>query len=422
MLKRTLIPLCAALAVAVLPSAASYERQLKDSDLKKFAEKLAGFMEAKQEGKEIAKAEEEVSKEIAKLQKKLKGADPLALAEDLGQGLWMSANYPKARVKKGKVEEVEYESGFFGDDGLTYAIWVPKSYNPRDTAYPLVLTIPDAGVTPHAHITEKWTDAELRENAIIAAPSMPEDGSLWSVAGEPGAPGGVAYVLTTLKAVSESYGIDFNRVYLAGRGAGVPAAVEIGGFFPDRFAGVIGRSGDAGEVNPANMRNLPTFFAGAGAQATAYQESVKEAGYDNCTIQTDGKESDIWNWMIEHPRNSLPDEVTLVPGAPFPITSYWIGVPPSAGAEARLDARIDRENNTIHIDATGITNVFLYLNDELVNLDEPVKVICNGAEHIEAIPRSLKTTLQFMFEAKSDPGRVFVATNAYDVPANSTGG
>ena len=404
-----------ALATPLLASPLQ-ERQLKDSDLKKLAEKLGDFMEAKKEKKGIAKTEVELGEVLEKLTKKLKGGDPLALPSDMGRALWLSQRYDKARTKKGKLVDETFEDTFIGGE-LTFAVWTPKSYNPKSQAYPLIITIPedDPDLSPSDHIGQKWTDATIRENAILVAPTMPDDVSTWGQAGSPGEAGGLAHVLTTLRTVLGKYAVDPDRIYLSGRGAGVAAALSIASYFPDRFAGVIGRSGDPGLVAPHNMGNLPTYFAAAGGGATSYQTSVKEAGFDNCTLDPEGDEASVWSWIEEHPRAANPTEVTLVPGSPFPVRAYWVRVPPSTETDSRLDARIDRATNTIHVDATGIANMTLYLNDDLVDLSQPVTVICNGQSTTETIPRNLKLTLQLMFDAVSDPGRVFVAAPSYSV-------
>ncbi|MFT5051469.1 MAG: hypothetical protein ACI8QZ_002887 [Chlamydiales bacterium] len=419
--KLTLIALLA--LTAPLLAGDSQERKLKDNDLKKFAARLSDYIEAKQGNKGLVKAEEAIGAELEKLKKKLKGADPLSSSTDLGQALWLSHEYAKARTKKGKVTDETFDSSFIGDDGLSYAIWTPKGYSPKSTAYPLIITIPenDPEISPSQHIMRNWMESEVRDNAIIVAPTMPEAADAWETSGSPGDAGGVAFVLTTLKAVKERYAIDPNRVYISGRGAGTGAALKIASYFPHLFAGMIGRAGDASEVAFENMGNLPTYFTGAGSRATAYLEQVKGAGYDNCTIEMEGKELDIWAWIQEHPRIASPDKVILVPGAPFPVRGYWLSVRQSTETAARLEARVDRETNTIHIDAEGISDVSLYLNDTLVNLDEPVTVICNGAETVETIPRSLKLTLNLIFNAVSDSGQVFVAVQAYSIPETTKG-
>jgi len=411
--------ICAVLLLPVLASflAPSQERRLKDGDLKSLATALGEYSEAQAAKKDVIEAEAEVKEAMDKLQKKLKGGDPLAFPADIGKALWLSKKYDKARVKKGKVESLEFDAPFIGEKGLEYVLWAPSKYSARKNSYPLIISISDEGRDPKQHITEDWIAPEIRDNVIVASPVMPADTSSWGLSGSGGNAGGVAHVLITLKAVTESYAVDFDRIYLAGYGAGVEAAVAIAGQFPDRFAGVIGRSGDAGETSAVNFRNLPTFFAGGGSQATAFQASTKELAYNNTTVEPAADEAAIWAWMESNPRASHPMEVTLVPGSPIPTRAYWLQVPPlDASAKARVDARIERESNTIFIDTSGVEDVQVYLNDILVDLNSPVKVIMNGAEHKDLIPRSFKTTLDLIDRVRSDPSKVYVATKNYHAP------
>jgi hypothetical protein len=46
-----------------------------------------------------------------------------------------------------------------------------------------------------------------------------------------------------------------------------------------------------------------------------------------------------------------------------------------------------------------------------------VKVICNGSEHTDVIPRNLGVTLDLIAGARCDPGRLYTATKEYDLPA-----
>lgn len=406
------------LAISLLASSAwSQDRQMKDGDLKDLGKKLAEFIEAKASNKDVWEAETEVKDAIDKVTKKLKGRDALSSPADLGYALWLAKDYAKARVTKGKVTTIEHEV-FGKEDAFEYALWAPSKYSARDQAYPLMICIPEAGMDPKTYLTEHLLDQDIRAGAILVAVPMPEDPALWTESGAPGNPGGLGYVLTTLRHVSDSYAIDFDRVYLCGRGDGVAIATKIAGRFPDRFAGVIGRAGDVGEGSPANFRNLPTYFAGAGAQASAFEAKVKELGFDNCTIDPDGKEEDVWVWIQDHARIANPVEVTLVPGDPFPTRAYWLQVPQAEyGGSASVDAKADRETNTIVIEANGIADVAVYFNDAIVDLDKPVTVICNGAEHVDEIPRSLKVTLDLIFQARSDPGKLYVATKSYHLPA-----
>ena len=87
-------------------------------------------------------------------------------------------------------------------------------------------------------------------SCVAACPEMPANGADWL-----GTPG-VATALILFRTIYEEWAIDFDQVYLAGRGAGVEAALSIAGKFPERFAGVIGRAGDAGPTPAPLARQI----------------------------------------------------------------------------------------------------------------------------------------------------------------------
>jgi pimeloyl-ACP methyl ester carboxylesterase len=283
--------------------------------------------------------------------------------------------------------------------------------------YPLILCVTDVGEKPTDHLTERWTDSDIRDNAILVAVPPPSDAESLlegiNQAKETGI-GNVAYLWS--RAI-RNYAIDFDRVYLAGHGRGVELALTYGANFPDRFAGVIGRSGDASEVVAENLRNLPTYFAGAGAKATELADKLKSLGYDNATIQPEGKETDVWSWIQSHPRVSNPTDVVLYVGSPAPNRAYWIEVSPSDGQGTPfLKAKADRATNTITVEGEGISKFNVYFNDILLDLDKPITVIANGTSNERTVPRSLKRTMDLILNSRSDPGKFYVASMEFDLP------
>lgn len=417
--KNLILPSLALLApltwLAPVPTRA--EDGLKASDHKDLGKDLSDYVEAWRKNKGLDTARAAVAARLDKIRKKLKDRDPLALTTDIGKAMWEALDYSAARgVRKGRVSDVKYENKEIELE-VTFAIWAPAKYDPK-RAYPVIFCIAEKGEKPTDHLTEKWVAQAIRENAILAVVPMPEDVSQWSEVGSSGNWGGAANLFTVLREVTRTYSTDFDRIYLAGRGEGVAAVVAIASRNPDRFAGVIGRSGDPAEIPTENFRSLPTIFSGAGAGATAFAEKCAKAGYDNCILKPEGSEDDIWAWIQDHPRISNPPEVVLVPSTPLHYKAYWLQVPPWDGqGTASVKATIDRASNTITIDGEGFTGVVLYFNDILVDLDKPVKVVCNGSDHLDVIPRSLATTLDLFVSSRSDPGKLYTATRNYDLPA-----
>jgi hypothetical protein len=271
-------------------------------------------------------------------------------------------------------------------------------------------------------LQEFWTDADTRDAMILASVTMPEDSGAWTQlfvddgSGQR-SPGGLFYLMTVFGELRKEFSIDADRVYLAGRGAGVPSVMHLGGMFPHLFAGVIGQAGDAGEPIWQNFQNLPVFLQGGGAQATAFEEKTREAGYEGVTVKADAEAAEILTWMQEHPRNSNPVQVTLVPGSPIPNSAYWIEVPPMDVEEGTyVKGEIDRATNTVRIEGNGVRDVVLYFNDLLVDMGQPLKVVLNGEEQQLLVPRSLDDFLGLFERGTNDPGRVYVARRGFSLP------
>lgn len=406
------VALFSALSLASLSVMPPQDQLLKDSELKKLAKSLSEYIEARVDEKGVSDATSDVAESMEKLERKLAKTaaqgNILASPADLGRAIWLSYDYGRNRPKRGKVAEREFVGSVFTKDNpLIYAVWAPSKYSASAGPYPLIICIPDEGIRPADHLRDHWTEGSLQDGAILASPLMPEDVEAW------GGREGIGRVIVLMRAIYEEYGVDFNRIYLAGHGLGVATALGIAEKFPDRFAGVIGRSGDAGEVSPNNFRNLSTYFSGGGGQVTKFEEGVRRMGYSNCTVQPGGVTADVWNWIGTVKRNSYPSQVTLIPGSPFPKRAYWLEVPPSEGGSSRIHAQVDRGTNTITVEGSGVTEFTLHFNDMLLDMNKPIVVVANGQKHEDLIPRSRAVVLASLFSGACDPGRVFVNAKSY---------
>jgi hypothetical protein len=350
---------------------------------------------------------------------KLAGGDPLRRPAELARALWLAHGYAASKDAKdpkdkaGKVETAVFNGGSFTGAGMAYAYRLPRDYDPT-RMYPLILAIPGEDEQPADHIRANWTLKEIQERVILVCPAMPAQRETWERVMVKGRPGGLCHVLTALRLAAERFALDFDRVYVAGRSLGVRAALAAGNYGPQRFAGIIGRAGDAGELAPDNFVALPTFFAGGGPNARAFGEAAKAAGHDNSTFQVDGSEQDVWLWMLDHPRTTYPERIALVPGDPFPTRVSWLLVSPSA-PQCRARAALERASNTIRLDTEGMAHATLLLNDAMLDLARPVRVICNGNEQSLAVARQLSSLLDGIYDGTSDPAAVYVARVELDL-------
>ncbi len=383
-------------------------RNFTDADLVPLGGHLAEYFEARASASGVEEAQSRLTTTLSQLARKGRVGHPLRACADLGRAFWLSRGYDRVKVRKGKVTVED-----FGGD-LKFAYRLPKDYDPAGRVYPLLLTIPDEGEPPARHLRDWWKQREILEEAVLVCPAMPSDLGEWDQLMVDGRRGGLGHVLNAYRLATERFAVDPDRVYAVGTGKGVPAALAAGNYGPQRFAGVIGRAGDAGEMGVDNYGNLPTYFAGAGARARAFQEAAAAAGIEHCTLDPTAGEPEIWNWILSHPRETHPTTITVVPGKLFfPTRTYWLRVAPSA-AVCRGVATVDREENSIRLESTGVSKLTLFLNDALVDLDEPVEILIGDERHEVRVPRYLPTTLDLLDDRTSDAGCVYVAEVVID--------
>jgi hypothetical protein len=325
------------LVLTLAPAAASgaQARQHDDRALAPLAEAIAAWSSARAEDAGVEAAEARVAQSLDALAGDEPGADVLRRAGDLARAAWLARGYAAADVRPGKVTTAALERGSFAGAPLEYAYRLPKDYDTKRTAYPLILALPDADEPPAQHLRTHWIHGDLLERAILVAPELPADPAEWERVSVRGRPGGLTRVLTTLAHALATFAADPDRVYVVGRGRSVPTALAAGNHAPQRFAGVVGRAGDAGELGPQNFTNVPTLFTGGGERAIAFGEGLRARGIENSSIDANDDEAAVWRWMQAHARAPAPAALELKTGEPFPTRVHWLRVAPRRRARAR---------------------------------------------------------------------------------------
>jgi hypothetical protein len=262
---------------------------------------------------------------------------------------------------------------------------------------------------------EDWVEGAIRDNFLIASPIMPGNGGEWL-----DNQGGVKAVMLTLKQVRDNYAVDFDRIFIGGRGRGVETAHAIAARFPDQFAGVFGWAGDSHPaVEVLNFRNIPCYFAGGGTNVSKFLEDANAAGIETVTVQQDGKAHDIGVWAAAQRRNPYPAQVNIVQKDQSPTNGYWVGIDKIDADVVTLEAKVDRATNTITLEGVGVDNATLFLNDALVDLSKAVTVIANGAETKFTETRKMSQSLDLVMQGRNDGGRYFVVTRVVPIPARA---
>ncbi|MFT5285487.1 MAG: hypothetical protein ACI8TQ_001652 [Planctomycetota bacterium] len=394
------------LTVAATPAP---DTQLKARDHEKLGGLIGKYFEAKgPKGKGAAKALDKVRDEIAKIEKKAK-APFLSMTDDMEEIFYFAREYKDAGTK-GRVTTVKADNYYSELGQLEYVLRTPKSYRASKGPYPLLLCLTDTDEDPEAHLTSNWIDGELLASTIVVVCKMPDDKDIWNML-----KGGVGNAMQIFGHVMKKFAVDGDQVFLAGRGLSVDTAMTTANLYPHTFAGVIGRAGDMGEHLPTNFRNLPTYFAGGGANSTAFSEAAQADKIENCTLKADGTEADIWTWMQGLKRNPHPLDVSIAPTNDMGRSAYWValeGFDPTLNPTVR--ATIDRDTNSITVVSSGVTTVMLSFNDLLVDLDKQIVVTANGVKHEITLPRRLDVALNWAYES-GDRKRAYVNRYQFDM-------
>ena len=394
--------------------AAQGESKRDDAALEPLAEALAAYRKARETADGIDPARAAVVSQLARLSQ---GDHPLKLWTDLGRAAWLAGEYPDERRQRGKVLVDRFKGGSFAGGGLEYAYRLPDGYEARSKGHALVIAIPDYDEKPAEHLRTHWTDSAVREGAIVLTPEMPAIREQWTQVMVAGRPGGLSHVLTAVRVATERFAVDFDRIYIVGRGKGVPAAVAAGNYGPHLFAGVVSFAGDVDElaiVGAENFSNLPTLFVSGGGNAKAFHARTVELDSDLCTLLPVGDAGDIWKWMQSRTRRALPTTVTVKPGDPFPTRAYWMRVAATA-PEVQVTATLDSANNSVNFQVIGASRATLYLNDGLLDLDKPIRVVIGESTRELRAQRHMPTLLDLWIEGTSDPACFYTAELLVDL-------
>jgi predicted esterase len=224
--------------------------------------------------------------------------------------------------------------------------------------------------------------------------------------------------------------INTNRVYLTGYSAGGDGTYQLAPRMADQLAAAAMMAGHPNDASPLGLRNLP-FALHMGAEDAAYDRNIIAAewgqkldelqqndpdGYihdvqihENMGHWMQRKDTVAIEWMAQFDRNPYPEEVVWKQSSVTHDRFYWLGVPEN---EAIKDALViaSYEGQTITIEkAESVSNLHIYLNDEMVDLDKKVTVKYNGEVIYSDIPNRTIAQIWKSLTERNDPNQVFFA-------------
>ena len=315
--------------------------------------------------------------------------------------------------------ELEMENGYVRYADLTMPFADEEYGEVPQEGHSLYISLHGGGATTQQVNDEQWQN-QLRLYApaegIYVAPRAPwNDWNMWF---RPGMDELLERLVQWYVAVKE---VNPNRVYLMGYSADGDGVWRLAPRMADRWAAASMMAGHPGEAQQVNLINLP-FMIWMGEDDAAYHrnaeaqkkgwvmdslEQAEPLTYVHETHIVPGKgqwmdqvDTVAVEWMANFERDPLPMHIVWRQENVVRSDFYWLEVDRS---KASPGMRVDvlRNGNEVEILRCDYPKLRIYLNDEMMDLDQNVKVVYRGRILFDG---RLKRTLGTMARTLSERG------------------
>lgn len=307
-------------------------------------------------------------------------------------------------IKAQLQEEVDKDEIKFGDK--TMRLLVKQFGQAPTTGAALYISMHGGGNAP-AHINDQQWQNQIKlyepEEGFYVAPRAPTN--TWNMWHE-------AHMDDLIDRLILAYvvckNVDPNRVYLMGYSAGGDGVFQLAPRMSDRFAAVSMMAGHPNETKADGLRNVP-FALFMGGDDDAYNRNklaeqwreelarlAKEdvGGYEhfvqiypNMGHWMKSKDREVLPWFKKFTRQAWPKKIVWLQDDRTHSRLYWLGVDKSLAKErTKIVAEVVGQEIRV---VSEVSPIKLYLNDLLLDLNQPVKVKLNDQQVFEGIvPRT----------------------------------
>ncbi len=232
--------------------------------------------------------------------------------------------------------------------------------------------------------------------------------------------------------------VDPNRVYIMGYSAGGDGVYQLGPRMADHWAAASMMAGHPNDAKWDNLRNIG-FAVQSGALDAAYDrnkiakrwidkldELQKEdpQGYVHFGKIFEGKghwmdreDAKVLPWMAALKRNPVPEKVIWRQSPRTHDNFYWLAIPEKVTPVGGSFVVAERSGQTVEIKAAEkITELAIRFNEDMVDLEKPVKVVYKGQTLFEGLAKRTITTLIKTLEKRGDPKLMFEAEVIVKLP------
>ncbi len=291
--------------------------------------------------------------------------------------------------------------------------------------YPLYISLHGGGGAPAAENDQQWENQKRLYgivNGVYFVPRSPTNTwDMWHQAYMDD------FLLQVVTFSIARLHVDPLRIYILGYSAGGDGVYNLASRLSDRFTAAAMMAGHPGDAEIENLRNLP-FAIYMGADDTAYNRSAlavewlksfqrlngeDQGGFEyNINIYAgkghwmDGLDGEAIGWLANYRRVSEPNRVIWIQDDVLHTRKYNLEVSnPKQGY--RVEQRIDTNSNTVYIDSAHYSEVTVWLNDYILNLDNPVTIIFNGREAFKGKVTREERNIIYSIDKRYDPEHIF---------------
>ena len=231
--------------------------------------------------------------------------------------------------------------------------------------------------------------------------------------------------------------VNWNRVYIMGYSAGGDGVYQLAPRMSDHLAAAAMMAGHPNETSPIGLRNVP-FALQVGGQDAAYKRNEIGAAWGRQLkeLQTadpggythmvkiypqmghwmNRQDAIAIPWMAKHTRNPTPQRIVWKQDDVTHAQFYWLGVE-DQHQKARSEVTADASEQTVTVSAKGVDQLWVYLDDRFIDLDQPVTIVSEGRVLHEGLVTRTIDTLAHTFDQSGDPELSFPASVSVTPPA-----
>ena len=306
---------------------------------------------------------------------------------------------------------------------LAWTVYAPEGAD--DLA--LYISLHGGGGAPAQLNDGQWRNQQVLyrpQNAVYLCPRAPFN--TWDLHFKPELD--EFYHRIIMMAVSHLH-VNPNKVYVMGYSAGGDGVWRLGPRMADTWAAASMMAGHPGDVSLVSLRNTP-FMIWCGANDAAYNrnaecaeriaqmDSLHRADPEGYTFEghivpdkghwMDRVDTAAVTWMVQYTRNPYPRRIVWQQGDALHEHFYWLSAPADELAKGK-EVRAELDGNTIRITRCDYTSLTLSLSDAMLDLDQPVRVVCQDKTLYEGRAERRASTLRHTLSTRGDPAYLFPA-------------